>query len=270
MLFPLRIPSLSMSSLTSPLYLLGPPLLLLVSIPLTLFAIVTTSIAISILAVRVSIVYFELGVALIHSYLFPPPQKPVPKRPSRRTSPSRTRNRRVSSGASTASSQDTAVLLPNPTSRLHRKSGSFASLVGTSEITRDYEGVGGWRVSGNDDEEALWMGINSRLELPAALPKRKHHQRSLTGGSQGQTTTAQAQRWTWSPEAMRMSPMQSRARTPVSVDMGEDYFPDLGGSGMRPLSKGSDGRRKSASASSTSSGGSHSRQASVAMKLPGE
>ncbi|KAH7128590.1 hypothetical protein B0J11DRAFT_274738 [Dendryphion nanum] len=256
-----------MGRFSNPLYLLGPPLLLLISIPLALFAFITTAIAIITLAVRVSIVYFELGIALIHAYLFPPSQKHAPKLPSPdRVSPNRARTRR-SSIVSTTSSQDTTV--PHSQSRLHNKSGSFVSLIGTSEITRDFEGVGGWRVPADEEEEALWMGINSRLELPAVMPKRKH-QRSLTGGSQ---------RFNRSPEAIRMSPMQSRARTPVQttdVYVGEEYFPLQ--PAMRPLSSASDltgkisqdGRRKSASSSSTSSRGSHSRHPSTATKFSGE
>ncbi|PSN71330.1 hypothetical protein BS50DRAFT_584833 [Corynespora cassiicola Philippines] len=260
-----------MRSLTSPLYILWPPVLLLVSVPLALFAVITTAMAVSLLTVRVSIVYFELGIALVHAYLFPPLQKPAPKQSSPRhsSSPHRARNRR-SSMASTTSSQDTAVPQAHP--RLHNKSGSFQSLIGTSEITRDFEGVGGWRLPGDEDEEALWMGINSRLELPAVIPKRKH-QRSLTGGSQ---------RWSWSPEAIRMSPMQSRARTPVQMAGEErhvdDYFPPQPASSMRPLSSASDQplkerdghiRRKSAS-SSSSGGGSSSRRLSTALKQAGE
>ncbi|KAF2472803.1 uncharacterized protein BDR25DRAFT_341634 [Lindgomyces ingoldianus] len=255
-----------MGNLTSPLYLLGPPLLLLVSIPLALLATVTTTIAISTLAVRVSIVYFELGVALFHSYLFPPPVKTVPKPPSpRRISPHRSRNRR-SSVTSTTSSQDTTVPQTHGP-RLHNKSGSFASLIGTSSPTRDFEGVGGWRVPGDDDEEALWMGMNSRLELPAVMPKRKH-QRSLTGGSQ---------RWSWSPEAMRMSPMQSRARTPGDErPLGDEYFPLQ--PNTKPFSTASDpvgrsdydGGRKSMGDSSSSSAGSSSRRPSMAMKQAGD
>lgn len=253
-------------ALTSSVYLLGPPLLLFVSITLTVLAIVTTTFAVGMLAVRVSIVYFELSAALLHSYVFPPPPKLAPKQSSpRRRSPQRPRNRR-SSGTSNAS-QDSGV----PQSRgLHNKSGSFASLVGTGELTRDFEGVGGWRVSGDDGEEALWMGMNSRLELPAAVPQRKH-QRSLT---------ADNQRWSWSPEAIRISPMQSRSRTPVpgSVDryLGEDYFPPQ--PGMRPSSVASDplgrmtqdGRRKSSGGSSSSSGTWTSRRPSTAMKQSGE
>ncbi|KAF1997795.1 hypothetical protein P154DRAFT_536848 [Amniculicola lignicola CBS 123094] len=243
--------------MASPLYLLGPPLLVLISVPLAIFAVITTSIAVSMLAVRVSIVYFELGVALIHSALFPPPQKPPLTHPSpRRASPHRARNRR-SSIASTTSSQDTAV-----PPRLKNKSGSFVSLIGTSEPTRDFEGVGGWRVAANEDEEALWMGMNSRLELPAALPKR-NHRRSLTAGSQ---------RHSWDPEAMRMSPMQSRSRTPPKTATDErhgdsSYFPPQ--PNMRPLSM-QDGRRKSLGGSSSSSLASISRRASLAMKQAGE
>lgn len=254
-----------MGRISNPLYLLGPPLLLLISFPLALFAIITTAIALSTLAVRVSIVYFELGIALIHAYLFPPPQKAPPKLPSPgRSSPNRSRTRR-SSVASATSSQDTAI--PHQSQRLHNKSGSFASLVGTSEITRDFEGVGGWRVPADEEEEALWMGMNSRLELPAVMPNRKH-QRSLTGGSQ---------RFGRSPEAIRMSPMQSRSRTPVQTDgYGDEYFPMQ--PTMRPLSSTSDltgripqdGRRKSVSGSSTSSKGSYSRHPGTATKICGE
>lgn len=245
-----------MSSIASPLYLLGPPLLVLISIPLAILATITTTIAITALTIRVSIVYFELALALIHSYLFPPPSKPVPQRPSTvRKSPPRARNRR-NSVASNSSSHDAAGT-PSYPPRLQYKTGSFASLVGTSEITRDFEGVGGWREPGDGDEEELWMGMNSRLELPAVMPKQRNHRRSATGGSQ---------RWSWhgSPEAMRMSPMQSRARTPVQTT-GEDYFPPQ--PNMRPLNalsdrtgKGTqDGRRKSSSGSS--SGASSSRLA---------
>ncbi|KAF2245432.1 hypothetical protein BU26DRAFT_68463 [Trematosphaeria pertusa] len=251
-----------MSLLTSPLYLLGPPLLLLVSVPLAVFAFLTTTLAVSLLAVRVSVVYVELGVALLHAYLFPEPPKPLPKRPPPPpSSPPRFRNRH-GSAASSASSQDTAV----PAARLHNKAGSFANLYDTS-MTRDFEGVGGWREPGDDDEEALWMGMNSRLELPAALPTR--HQRRHTGESQ---------RWSWSPEALRMSPMQSRSRTPTqtaqTAPSGGDYFPPQ--PAVRPLSTASElaksahRRKTSVGGSSSSSVGSSSRQTTIAIKEAGE
>ena len=81
------------------------------------------------------------------------------------------------------------------------KSDSYLSLLGAGTPDRDYEGLGGWRTQGDELEEGIWMGMNSRLELPAATPGGnggRRHRRSLTGASQ----------------ALRMSAIQSRARTP--------------------------------------------------------
>lgn len=106
---------------------------------------------------------------------------------------------------------------------------------------------------GDDDEEALWMGINSRLQLPAETPTRRHP-RSLTGGA------SPGQRWSAGSEAFRMSPVQSRARTPVrsAVEDGSGYFPVQPTSNSRRGSAGSESakqhnRRKSGSGSSMSS-----------------
>ncbi|KAF2639456.1 hypothetical protein P280DRAFT_526882 [Massarina eburnea CBS 473.64] len=249
-----------MSILTKPLYLFGPPMLLLVSIPLAIFASITTTIAVALLAVRVSVVYCELGVALIHAYISPEPAKPAPKRPSSLTcSPPRSRHRHGSS-----SSQDTAV----PAARIHKKSESSASLLGISDLTRDFEGVGGWRYYEGEEEEALWMGMNKRLELPIAVPRR--HQRRHTGED----------RWSWSPETMRMSPVQSRSRTPTQAVMqgeGDEYFPLQ--MGIRPLSTASEPLSRSAlqsrrpSAVGLEGSPTHavdSKRANVAAKQSGE
>lgn len=56
-------------------------------------------------------------------------------------------------------------------------------------MERDFEGIGGWRVPGSDDDDILWTSMNSRLELPAIVDnnnrkkRHHHHQRSLTSGS---------------------------------------------------------------------------------------
>lgn len=237
-----------MGLLTSPLYLLGPPLLLVVSIPLTIFACVTTTVAVSLLAIRVSAVYIDLALTLLRVYLFPEPPTPVPKRPPPpHESPRPPRSFRRTS----ISSQDTAV----PAARIHTKSGSSVSLINANEMIsmRDYEGVGGWRLYEDEQEEALWMGMNSRLELPlATTPKR--HQRRHTG---------EVQLRSWSPEALRMSPVQSRSRTPTQTHghdrEGDEYFPPQ--LALRPLSTASEplnrsahhSRRTSASGSSSSS-----------------
>jgi hypothetical protein len=243
----------------NPLYAVAPMFIVQVSVPLAAFAIFTTFIAVSLLAFRGLVVYTQLGVALLGAWLSPSPSKPVAlslqsqNTPSpERNSPPRNRTRRSSTNTSVTSSQDTTV----PTPRLTQKSGSFTALLGGSELSRDYEGVGGWRDPGNADEEALWMGINSRLQLPAATPSRRH-QRRHTGGQ------SPNQRWSWSPEAFRMSPVQSRARTPNRTAATEgceigDYFPIQPTNSLRPPSTASDplkrhNRRMSGSASSGSS-----------------
>lgn len=242
----------TMSSLRSPLHILGPLILLSISIPLTIFAAITTLTAIGALTLRASIIYFELMVALIQAYLFPSRPKAAPsKRPSsRRTSPHRSRRR--GSIASSSSSLD-ALGSSRAPPRLNNKSASFVSLFGTGEPTRDYEGVGGWRVTDGPDEDAIWLGMNSRLELPAMTP-RNHH-RSLTGGSQS------PRKW---------SPVQSRARTPSHMDEkhnGGGYFPLHPSGSSSRLRSMQDARRKSTSTSSTNS---VSSAKSVSIKLPGE
>jgi hypothetical protein len=248
----------------NPLYLLAPPGLILLSIPLVFLALVTSTLAFATLLIRVSIVYFELALALFRSALFTESSKPLRQSHTRHHVPSNTPRRRASV-VSNSSSQDFA----HPRKNGPTKSESFASLAVTGG-PRDYEGIGGWRDTGEDPaEEALWIRMNERLELPAIAPARqRHHQRSLTGGSQ---------RWSgvWSPEVMRMSPVQSRARTPSFTENGEEYFglqmhgrsvpenhiskrrKSLGGSGNGLDKKKSVGqsadRRKSSSGSSTSS-----------------
>lgn len=248
-----------MRTFSSPFSLLGPPLLLAASIPLAILATITTTIAITALAVRMSIVYFELGVALSRGYLFPTKSKTAGNYLStHRAPPHRTRNRVNSNASSIASNTSLRDIAITPVIRMGpNKSASFVSLIGTSKITRDFESVGGWRISNGDDEDAIWTGLNSRLELPAVLPNR-NHRRSLTGGSIGQ-------RLSWSP-------VHSRARTPYSEDMhvGGGYFPlQKSASGIWPKSM-HESRRQSASGSSMSSGGPGSRRDSVTLEKLGE
>lgn len=252
----LRVPYSSTSielNMWNPLYPLAPIALLLFSIPLAMFAAVTTGIALTILFLRASVVYVQLAAALVGAWISPTPPLQTSTMPSKhspkRTSPRSQRHRR-STTASAASSQETIRGRPPFDS-----SESFTALIGTTDMTRDFEGVGGWRVAGDDEEEALWMGLNSRFAPPAESPVR-HHRRSQTGGP------APGHRPTWSSEATRTSPVQSRSRTPVRfVDDDEDYFPAQPMPTLRPLSSVSDlgkhhGRAKSCG------GGSSARMAS--------
>jgi len=232
----------------NPVYALTPLILLFVSIPLAIFAVVTTSVAISLLSLRALAVYCRLAVAIVGAWLSPSPPKPMPLRrsslmpSSARQSPTRQRHRRAST-ASTTSSQDTGIHSAHTSRLLKHKNNSLTALIGTSELTRDFD----------DDEEALWMGINSRLQLPAETPTRRHA-RSLTGG------VSPGQRWSAGSEAFRMSPVQSRARTPVrfAIEDESGYFPMQPVSANRRSSVGSDSikhhkRRKSGSGGSMSS-----------------
>ena len=256
----LRVGSSSIElNMWNPVYAIAPFILLSISIPLAFFAVVTTSIAISLLSFRALIVYFQLAMAIIGAWLSPPPSKQTARRRtpptslSARQSPTRQRRRR-SSTVSTASSLDASITAQIP--RLSHKNNSLTALIGNSELTRDFEGVGGWRVPGDNDEEALWMGINSRLQLPAETPTTRH-KRSSTGGS------SPSQRWSFSPEALRMSPVQGRARTPVRFALEDeaDYFPPHPTLANRRSSNGSDHvsqhitRKSGGSSSSSTSAG---------------
>lgn len=260
----LRLGSSSVDlNMWSPVYAVAPFLLLFVSIPLAFFALITTSVAVTLLSFRALVVYFHLAIAIVGAWLsLSPSNHSLPRRSrlvptSVRSSPTGARQRsRRTSIASTASSLDSPAFSAPPPNFLKYKNNSLTTLIGTSELTRDFEGVGGWRVPGDDDEEALWMGINSRLELPAEIPTRRHR-RSITG------TTSPGNRLSAGSEILRMSPVQSRARTPVRFVPDDEYgyFPQQPASNNRRLSYSSETpkqhpRRKSASGSSTSSNAS--------------
>ncbi|KAI9669309.1 MAG: hypothetical protein M1831_000344 [Alyxoria varia] len=173
-----------MASLLRPI---GALALLWLSIPLGILAVFTTSLAFAALFLRVGIVYFELALAIISSWIFTTdtttkttasrrsfPSKPAS--PSSRTTATAqgrasSKRRRRNSGATAAAS----------TTRVPTKSESFASLIGAGGPFRDFEGVGGWRL-GDGQDDAIWMGLNSRLELPAlGKGEHYHHPRRSNG-----------------------------------------------------------------------------------------
>lgn len=231
----------------NPLHAVAPFALFIFSVPLAIFAVVTTSIGITLLSLRALIVYFQLATALVAATISPPSAKPplpairyTSRFSPEQTSPLRKHSHHGSDGSN--ASQDT-ITQTTKAKTLTRRSGSLTALVGTSDITQDFEGVGGWRVTEDDEQEALWMGGTPRRQTPVDGSGRRH-QRSLTGGA------SPSQRWSFSPEAFRMSPVQSRARTPLrfAVDGENGYFP--------PQPSNSTGkhhnRRKSGSGSSSS------------------
>ena len=249
------------------LQLVGPLVLLWLSVPLASLAIVTTTLAFSTLFVRVSIVYFELGTALMSSWLFDKDST---------TSRIRSKACHISSNASTRYSnpkkrrrssapQNAPASLPPPT-----KSQSFASLVGSSGPTRDFEGVGGWRLAADTQNEYSWTHHNSRLQLAniAGDKPRRRHQRSLS--SQGHLFGSAS-------STMRLSPATSRNRTPTVIDTSRSSggyfdFPPTDITPISPEESAAKTRMKERRQSLTSGSGSSvgSVTASISLTQPVE
>ncbi|MCJ1434989.1 hypothetical protein MMC27_004359 [Xylographa pallens] len=148
------------------------PFILLISVPFFIFAVITTSLAFSTLFLRVLIVYIELAVVVVHNHFSFPPS------PRKEPSLSRKKSGRSIAG-SRSSSGSLTPKLPVPDSGIYP----------STPLARDFEGVGGWRFpdAGDDDSEALWTGMNARLELPALVnvggELKAKHERSLTTGA---------------------------------------------------------------------------------------
>jgi hypothetical protein len=248
------------------------PLLLVLSVPFAIFAAFTTAIALSALTLRALIVYIELTIVVIHNYVFlrllsKPSRRP--RTPSGRDGAHKRRKRR-SSGGSAVSDQGLVV----PVDR-DARGYVLASSVG---IERDFEGVGGWSLSG-PNEDTLWTSMNSRLELSAGERQRRHR-RSLTasGIPSGNTEGRLRREWRYSQAGISMSPIMSRARTPPATALGqpgssEGYFSfqpmtrmDLSGEGMNKNK--SQGSHHISPSPSTVSSGSSSKTSNLTMKNP--
>jgi len=121
--------------------------------------------------------------------------------------PVRRRKRRSSSSSALSAGSITPV-----------PSDSVLGLIQSVGATRDFEGVGGWRLGAPSDDDEAWTKINSRLELPADHGRR--HRRSLTSGSM----PLDGKHRSYSPEAVMNT---SRARTPPSTTMVGEYFPQV-------------------------------------------
>ncbi len=189
--------------------------LLLISIPLALFALLTTTFAFSTLFFRVLVVYAELAVVLIHDQFSDQAKSRKTQSTWKTCSPALDeKEHRRKSRRSSVGSGNSGSLTP----KIAESSG--LGIYGGGGIGRDFEGVGGWRFPGHDEEDVLWTSMNSRLELPATVDDRKfHHRRSLTSGSLS------------SASLVIRSPVRSRARTPTSIRAAgstspEEYFVD--------------------------------------------
>lgn len=154
------------------------PVLLLISIQLTIFAAITTTLAFSTLFFRALLVYAELAAALIHDqfadHTLSKGNITTSKKLAEEKCPRR-KSRRGSTASASSNGGSTTPKAPET---------SGFGVYGGGGVTRDFEGVGGWRVPGTEDEDELWTSMNSRLELPAIGDEgRRNHYRSRTSGS---------------------------------------------------------------------------------------
>ena len=207
------LPPVQLRSMPTLFYVLLSPILLVVSIPLSLFAALTTSVAFTTLFFRAFLIYAELGGVLIQNQFVREHENEKTLTSTSATTAAidgkqpQHKRRRSSAGSGSSGGSTTPKVLD----------AGFGIYSGGG-VVRDFEGVGGWRVPGTDNEDATWTSLNSRLELPAMVDgRRRNHHRSRTSGSL--TTVSLPLR----------SPVRSRARTPTSVRVGgspslEEYF----------------------------------------------
>ncbi|KAL2051858.1 hypothetical protein ABVK25_007773 [Lepraria finkii] len=171
-------------------------LLHLLFTPLLLFLTLTTTIAISTLSFRAFIVYAELTSAVLLNWIncynipkstqtpskFPTPIPSDPQKPSHHHK-SRHRRSSCSSSGTSSSTASSNTLTPKAPDTTGTGSGCGFGIYTGAGVVRDFEGVGGWRITNPDDdanEEKNRTALNSRLELPATV---RHHHRSRTSGS---------------------------------------------------------------------------------------
>ena len=238
-------------TLLNPVYSIILPFLFIFTLPLFLLATLTTTVAFSILLFRVVLIYIELALAVIPHYLLglasQKPSSPHPKSSlSSKTSPNAvpaSRRRKRWSSTSSNLSGGTTTPVPGDTGL------GLSQSVGP---TRDFEGVGGWRLGDPSDDDALWTKINNRLELPAHHERR--HQRSLTG---------EGKQRSYSPEMMNTR----RARTPPSYGASYVFVGDA--TGYFPQVPTSPRLKRSASGITGASNSSGSSKGSSVLSMKG-
>ena len=173
-----RLQPISFSfAMSKMLYIVLSPVLLVISIPLASFALITTTFAVSTLCFRVLIVYVDLLAVVIHNYLTSQTITDHVRITQEQKADINDRYRQDRRGSTPLGHTIGAMTSTVP------DASSFQSY-SASSVDRDFEGVGGWRMPGSEEDDLIWTSMNSRLELPAAVGERqrKHH-RSRTSGS---------------------------------------------------------------------------------------
>jgi hypothetical protein len=236
-------------ALLNPVYAFVVLFLFVVTVPLAVFAGITTTIAFSVLILRVLAVYLDVALSFVPHYLG-----------GRKIRPYHPNNHYLRQPLLENPGYSALYTNPPPPSagstafesslkrRRHRRSSSALSTAGTATPIsekafgllpsigpeRDFEGVGGWRLSGDDE---TWTTINSRLELPDKQYHGRNHHRSPSGPTTpGEGGYLMMKGRTRSPSAIRTSasPNSGRTRTPSGPRIAftnksfiDSYFPSL-------------------------------------------
>jgi hypothetical protein len=255
-------------ALINPIQLFILPFVLLVALPLALCAGFTTVIAFLVLFLRLFVVYFDVGIETARYLIAGEQRRRYAQSPigaSRRLSPLRIG---ASAGNGSAPSSPEGSSTQNPRRGTKSRPGSAGSagsagggsnscatafegsvpripLSASAILTRDFEGVGGWRLPAGPGtaadalDDQTWESLNSRLELPDhQQQQQRHHNRSRSGGpilvgnlaAYGLPMKSGPRTGLTSPEGLRLkmnpSPNSSRSRTLGLTSMDQEgYFP---------------------------------------------
>ncbi|KAM0257536.1 hypothetical protein ACHAQJ_004350 [Trichoderma viride] len=237
-------------ALLNPLYACVVPFLLITTIPLAIFAGITTTFAFSMLIFRVFVVYLDIALSLVSQSL----AHLTESSSGFLIGSSKTHNHLPSTSSSSIHSRANSVSPSASSSALlkrHRRRRPSSSVYSAGTATpasdiglglipsvgaeRDFEGIGGWRLGDDADDDESWTTINSRSELPDRLHDR-NHRRTLSGGPTTTSTAAEGgflmmKGRARSPDKRPMatpSPNSSRARAPSAaprLGQNDGYFP---------------------------------------------
>ena len=107
-------------------------------------------------------VYAELAGALIQDNIAFNNSHDMSSKNSPTSKDRRNSRRKSRRGSATSASSNGGSLTPKAPET------SGFDIYGGGGVARDFEGVGGWRIPGSDDEDELWTSMNSRYVLSVA------------------------------------------------------------------------------------------------------
>lgn len=185
--------------------------ILAISVPILSFAAFTSAIALTLVGVRAAVLSIDFwSMVLLESWTRPAKShRAVPKRPTLLT------QHTVEFRPPMSRSRTNSFIDSQSLKRLSYRSDSQASLMNTP-MNRDFEGIGGWRTSREDDDQSLWMNMKTRLDRGRSSSRVQ--KRAVTPGSLSASALN-------SPEAFPMPMRTPRPRPTTSGSASpQSYF----------------------------------------------